>query len=110
MGEVMLKKNKPMIIIFLAPAVFCYLAVFLYPTLRTFVMSFFAVESVSDSVSDWSFNGIGNYIKIFSTPMFLQAMKNIGRLWFWGGAGVMFLALFLAVILTSGVPPPLKVF
>jgi len=110
MGEVMLKKNKPMIIVFLAPAVFCYLAVFLYPTLRTFVMSFFAVESVSDSLSDWSFNGIGNYIKIFSTPMFLQAMKNIGRLWFWGGAGVMFLALFLAVILTSGVPARLKVF
>lgn len=42
--------------------------------------------------------------------MFLQAMKNIGRLWFWGGAGVMFLALFLAVILTSGVPARLKVF
>lgn len=76
----MLKKNKPMIIAFLAPAVLCYVAVFLYPTIRTFVMSFFAVEGVSDPLSSWSFNGGGNYLKIFTTPMFLQAMKNIGRL------------------------------
>jgi len=99
-----------MIIAFLTPAVLCYAAVFLYPTLRTFIMSFFAVESVSAPVSAWTFNGLGNYIKIFTTAMFLQAMKNIARLWFWGGAGVMFFALLIAVILTNRVPARLKAF
>ena len=97
-----------MIIAFLTPAVLCYAAVFLYPTLRTFIMSFFAVESVSTPVSAWTFNGLGNYIKIFTTAMFLQAMKNIARLWFWGGLGVMIIALVMAVALTGTVTPKLK--
>ncbi|ERJ91506.1 carbohydrate ABC transporter permease [Treponema lecithinolyticum] len=104
----MIRKNKPMIIAFLTPAVLCYAAVFLYPTLRTFIMSFFAVESVSAPVSAWTFNGLGNYIKIFTTAMFLQAMKNIARLWFWGGLGVMIIALVMAVALTGTVTPKLK--
>ena len=108
--EIMLRKNKSMIVIFLTPAVLCYVMVFLYPTLRTFVMSFFSVVSVSDPATAWSFSGLSNYKKIFSTPMFLQAMKNIGRLWFWGGAGVMFFALLIAVILTNRVPARLKAF
>ena len=98
----MLKPNKPVIITFLTPAVLCYALVFLYPTLRTTVMSFFAVESVSDPVSKWVFNGLGNYQKLFSAPIFLQSLKNIGRIWFAGGCAVMFLALLFAVALTSG--------
>ena len=106
----MLRKNKPMIIIFLTPAVLCYTLVFLYPTIRTFAMSFFSVVSVSDPLNAWSFNGFANYKKIFGTPMFLQSMKNIGRLWFWGGAGTLFVALLMAVILTNRVPRRLKAF
>ncbi|MDR1174236.1 MAG: sugar ABC transporter permease [Treponema sp.] len=97
----MLKPNKPVIITFLAPAVICYVLVFLYPTLRTLVMSFFKVESVSDPVSKWAFTGFGNYFKLFTTPIFRQSLKNIGRIWFAGGCGVMFLALLFAVILTN---------
>ncbi|MDR1253023.1 MAG: sugar ABC transporter permease [Treponema sp.] len=97
----MLKPNKPVIITFLAPAVLCYVLVFLYPTLRTTVMSFFAVEGVSDPVSKWSFNGLGNYQKLFSTPIFIQSVKNIGRIWFVGGCGVMCMALIFAVALTG---------
>ena len=99
----MLRKDKPMIIAFLTPALLCYILVFLYPTIRTFIMSFFAVESDSDSISKWEFFGFGNYIKLFKTPIFLQSLKNIGRIWFFGGLGVMFLSLLFAVILTSGV-------
>jgi len=106
----MLRKNKPMIIIFLTPAVLCYALVFLYPTIRTFAMSFFSVVSVSDPLKAWVFNGFVNYKKIFGTPMFLQSMKNIGRLWFWGGAGTLFVALLMAVILTNRVPRRLKAF
>jgi multiple sugar transport system permease protein len=43
----MLKRKstyKRMIFIFLAPAMLLYLAVFLYPVLRTGVMSFFMIE------------------------------------------------------------------
>jgi multiple sugar transport system permease protein len=97
----MLKPNRPVIITFLAPAVLCYVLVFLYPTLRTTVMSFFAVEGVSDPVSKWSFNGLGNYQKLFSTPIFIQSVKNIGRIWFVGGCGVMCMALIFAVALTG---------
>jgi multiple sugar transport system permease protein len=97
----MLKTNKPVIVTFLAPAVICYVLVFLYPTLRTLVMSFFKVESVSDPVSKWVFTGFGNYSRLFAMPIFLQSLKNIGRIWFAGGCSVMFLALLFAVILTG---------
>ncbi|MDR1898582.1 MAG: sugar ABC transporter permease [Treponema sp.] len=98
----MLKNNKRVIITFLAPAVLCYVLVFLYPVFRTLVMSFFKVESVSDPLAKWSFAGLGNYRKLFATPIFLQSLKNIGRIWFAGGGAVMLLALIFAVMLTSG--------
>ncbi|MDR0637298.1 MAG: sugar ABC transporter permease [Spirochaetaceae bacterium] len=97
----MLKNNKRVIIIFLAPAVLCYALVFLYPTIRTVAMSFFKVESVSAPIADWVFTGFGNYRKLFTTPIFLQSLKNIGRLWFAGGCAVMFLALVFAGFLTG---------
>ena len=97
----MLKQKRAVIITFITPAVLCYLIVFLYPTIRTTAMSFFAVESVSDSVFSWVFNGFSNYIKLFNTPIYMQSLKNISRLWFFGGLGVMFLALVFAVTLTG---------
>ncbi len=97
-----MKKNKTMIIVFLTPALLCYLMVFLYPSIRTVIMSFFAVEGVTDSISTWKFNGIKNYITIFNTPLFIRSMMNIGKIWFIGGIGVMIIALFFAVSLTSG--------
>jgi multiple sugar transport system permease protein len=96
------KPGKRVLFIFLAPAVLTYAVVFFYPTLRTTVMSFFAVESVSDAVSKWSFSGLANYKNLFGRAIFIQSLKNIGRLWFFGGLGVMSLALFFAVILTGG--------
>jgi multiple sugar transport system permease protein len=97
----MLKPNKRVLFVFLAPALLTYVIVFLYPTLRTTVMSLFAVESVSDAVSKWSFNGITNYKNLFGRQLFIQSLKNIGKLWFFGGLSVMFLALSFGVILTG---------
>ncbi|MDR3160241.1 MAG: sugar ABC transporter permease [Spirochaetaceae bacterium] len=97
----MLKANKPVIITFLAPAALCYVLVFLYPTFRTLAMSFFRVESVSSPMANWDFAGLANYAKLFRTPIFLQSLKNIGRIWFVGGCAVMILALIFAVILTN---------
>ena len=97
----MLKPNKSVIIIFLGPALLCYALVFLYPSVRTVVMSFFAVESISDAVSKWAFIGFGNYKKLFTTQFFLQSMINIGKIWLAGGIIVMFFALVFAVALTG---------
>ena len=98
----MLKPNRLVIISFLGPAVLFYLLIFLYPTLRTIVMSFFAVESVSDPVSLWTFNGLANYKRAFTgMPIFLQSLFNILRIWFFGGIGVMIIALLFAAILTT---------
>ncbi|NLG92005.1 MAG: sugar ABC transporter permease [Clostridiales bacterium] len=96
-------KNKSMIILFLAPSVLLYLMVFLYPTVRTVVMSFFKVEGVTDSVSLWKFNGLGNFKTLFNTPLFVSSLKNIALIWLVGGIGVMVVSLLFGVILTSGV-------
>ena len=97
----MLKPNKTLIIIFLGPALLCYLLVFLYPTLRTLIMSFFTVQGVSDPISKWIFNGFTNYINLFNTPIFIRSLQNIGCIWFFGGLTVMLLALTFAIALTG---------
>ena len=97
------KQYTLMKVVFLGPAVLSYLAVFLYPTLRTTVMSFFKVDSITDAVSTWSFAGIENYRSLFASTLFLRSMENIARIWLYGGLLVFAFALLFAVILTSGV-------
>lgn len=97
-----MKKNRVMIVTFLTPALICYLVVYLYPSIRTTIMSFFAVESVSDSLSTWRFIGFANYTKLFKMDIFKQSMINIWNIWMVGGIGVMLVALFFAVSLTNG--------
>lgn len=98
-----MKKNKGMIIGFLAPAVLIFLAVFLYPIVRIVIMSFFKISSVTDSVDLWKFVGIENYQKLFATDIFRTSMMNIGKIWLLGGIIVMTVSLLFAVILTSGI-------
>lgn len=50
-----------MIVCFLTPALLFFIIMFLYPIIRTVIMSFFNVEGVSDPMSEWTFNGLGNY-------------------------------------------------
>ena len=47
-----MKKNKKMIVGFLAPAVIIFLIVFLYPIIRTIMMSMYKIESVTDTMVD----------------------------------------------------------
>lgn len=102
-GSSPLRRNTtPMLIMFLTPAVLLYLIVFLYPTTRTLVMSFFHVEGVTDPVSTWRFAGFTNYVKSFNGNLFQVAMLNLGKLWLIGGIAVMSLALIFAVALTNG--------
>lgn len=98
-----MKKNKGMIVTFLAPAVLMFLIVFLYPIIRTVIMSFFKIGSVTDATNLWEFVGIQNYKKLFATEVFKTAMVNIGKIWLFGGIIVMLVSLLFAVILTSGI-------
>ena len=98
-----MKKNKTMIVCFLAPAVFTFVAVFLYPVLRTLIMSFFQVESVTASTSEWTFYGFNNYITMFNSSSWQTSMLNMLKIWLVGGAVVLALSLLFAVILTSGI-------
>lgn len=98
-----MKKNKGMMILFLLPAVTIFCLVFLYPIIRTLLMSFFNITGVTDSMDKWQFMGIGNYTKLFSTGLFRTAMLNLGKIWLFGGIIVLSISLLLAVVLTSGV-------
>lgn len=98
-----MKKNKKMIVGFLAPAVIIFLIVFLYPIIRTIMMSMYKIESVTDTMEWWTFVGLGNYQKLFTTAIFKKAMMNILKIWALGGIIVLSVSLLFGVILTSGI-------
>ncbi|MEG0125074.1 MAG: sugar ABC transporter permease [Clostridia bacterium] len=98
-----MKKNKPMIIIFLTPALLSFLIMYLYPVLRTIVMSFFKVENITTPTTQWSFYGLQNFINLWQSTMFRTSIFNMLRIWLYGGIAVLTIALLMAVILTSGV-------
>jgi len=97
------KRNNKMIVLFLTPALLFYVLVFLYPVLRTFAMSLFAVEAIETPLSEWRFNGLANYTGLFSVQLFNRSVTNYLTLWFVGGLVVFIMAMIYAVILTSGV-------
>ena len=98
-----MRKNKAMLFWFSLPTVLCLLIMFVYPVCRTVIMRFFAVESVTATTADWSFNGLGNYLKIFGSASFMTSMKNMMLIWFVGGLMSLALAMLMAVVVTSGI-------
>lgn len=98
-----MKKSKSMIALFILPCALCLLLMFLYPVVRTVIMSFFQVESLTSSVSSWSFYGLGNYSKIFNSNSFLISMSNMLLIWLVGGVITLALSMLIAVVLTSGI-------
>ncbi len=98
-----MKKSKSMIVCFVTPAVITFILMFLYPVIRTVIMSFFEVETVTQSVSEWNFNGFQNYVSMFESSAWRQSMINMFLIWIVGGIIVLSLSLLMAVILTSGV-------
>lgn len=98
-----MKKNKLMIFLFIMPAILCLLLMFVYPVTRTVIMSFFRVESLTASTDTWSFYGLQNFVKIFNSTGFRQAMVNMVRIWLVGGVITLALSMLMAVVLTSGI-------
>ena len=80
-----MKRNKSMILAFALPGTLLFFGVFVYPIIRTVIMSFFKIIEITDPVNRWEFRGFGNYIDLFSTSLFRQALINIGKIWTIGG-------------------------
>ena len=98
-----MKKKKWFVIRFLAPAILCLLVIFLYPMVRTVLMSFYKVGFVTDSMREWEFVGLGNYEKLLTSPLFRQSLINILKIWLIGGVIILSLAMLYSVIITSGI-------
>ncbi len=98
-----MKKNKTMIVLFLAPALILFCAVFVYPIIRTIIMSFYKVENVTSGMNEWIFTGFNNYKSLVNVQLFKRSMWNLFRIWLVGGIIVMSISLLFAVILNSGI-------
>ncbi len=98
-----MRKNKAMIFWFCLPTLLSLVIMFVYPVCRTVIMSFFQVESVTATVSEWSFNGLGNYFKIFGSASFITSMRNMLLIWLVGGVFTLAIAMLMAVVVTSGI-------
>ena len=75
-----MKRNKGMIILFLAPAVLIFSIIFLYPIIRTIIMSFFRIDGITDPVAKWQFTGLDNFVKLANTSLFRISMWNLLRI------------------------------
>lgn len=64
-----MKKSRLMMVAFLGPALFTFLLVYLYPTIRTAVMSLFYVKNVTDSYSKWEYVGFDNYGRLLDSTL-----------------------------------------
>lgn len=92
-----------MIVCFLTPALVIFSLIFIYPILRTMVMSLFKVENITGDVSAWKYVGFDNYVRLINTSLFRTSLWNLFRIWLIGGVIVLSLALLFAVILNSGI-------
>lgn len=98
-----MKRNRSMIIAFAGPATLIFVATFIYPIIRTIVMSFFSIQEITDATDKWKFNGIGNYISLMETPLYRTSWFNLFKIFIIGGVITLGASLLLAVILKSGV-------
>lgn len=98
-----MKLNKKSVLIFIGPSLLFILIVFLFPVIKTTLMSFFDVRMINSPISTWSFSGLTNYFKLFNTRMFLVSLINIGKIWLLCGIATFVLAMLFSVILTSGI-------
>ena len=98
-----MKRNRSMIIAFAGPATLIFVATFIYPIIRTIVMSFFLIQEITDATDKWKFNGIGNYISLMETPLYRTSWINLFKIFIIGGVITLGASLLLAVILKSGV-------
>ena len=98
-----MRKNKILIACFVAPVVITLALMYVYPVVRTVLMSFFRVESLTAPTETWSFYGLQNYFTILHNSSFKTSMVNMMLIWLVGGVITLALSMIMAVILTSGI-------
>ncbi len=98
-----MKQDKKMIVTFLMPAVVAFALMFLYPVVRTVIMSLYEVKNVTDAADTWTFVGFENFITVLKNDTFRKSMYNIFRIWLVGGIITMSISLLFAVLLTNGI-------
>lgn len=96
-----MKPSKSMVILFLAPAVLFYALIFLYPMARSIYLSFHQVPSFTGGGE--VFVGMSNYKNLLASPLFIDSVINLARIWFIGGAAVFALTFLFTLLLTSGI-------
>lgn len=97
------RSRNIMIAVFTIPAMIAIALVFVYPVVRTILMSFFTIDNVVSKMSEWSFVGVSNCTQLLGTPLFRQTWVTFAKIWVFGGLVIMCIAMLFAVILTSGV-------
>ena len=98
-----MKRNNSMIVAFVVPAALLFVAIFVYPVIRTVFMSFFSIQEITDSFGSWVFNGFGNYKALLKNQLYITSWMNLIKIFFIGGAITLGFSLLLAAILKSGV-------
>ena len=98
-----MKRNNSMVAAFALPATILFVAIFVYPVIRTVFMSFFSIQGITDSFSSWVFNGIGNYTALLNNQLYRTSWANLFKIFFIGGAITLGFSLMLAAILKMGV-------
>ena len=88
--------------LFIAPAITLFLVFFIYPLIRTAAMSLFEVRAISSPVNTWKFIGFENF-RYLSKTTFPDSVGTLVKIWFICGIIIFFLAMFFAVMLTSGI-------
>ena len=97
-----MRQKRSTMFLFIAPAITLFLVFFIYPLIRTAAMSLFEVRAISSPVNTWKFIGFENF-RYLSKTTFPDSVGTLVKIWFVCGIIIFFLAMFFAVMLTSGI-------
>ena len=97
-----MRQKRSTMFLFIAPAITLFLVFFIYPLIRTAAMSLFEVRAISSPVNTWNFIGFENF-RYLSKTTFPDSVGTLVKIWFVCGIIIFFLAMFFAVMLTSGI-------
>ena len=97
-----MRQKRSTMFLFIAPAIILFLVFFIYPLIRTAAMSLFEVRAISSPVNTWKFIGFENF-RYLSKTTFPDSVGTLVKIWFICGIIIFFLAMFFAVMLTSGI-------
>jgi raffinose/stachyose/melibiose transport system permease protein len=95
----MQKTIKRYFFVFVFPTLLAFIVVFIVPFLMGIYLSFTEFTTVTDST--WV--GLDNYIKVFQDPTFVRAMGFTGAFTFVSVISINLLAFMIALLLTRGI-------